>query len=82
MGIDTAELDNSPIHVYPVDDLIEHETDDGPQCWCAPNTEWPAGPEGAPVVIHDSLIHERPTPEDIADIVEGEIDEFTTPAIQ
>lgn len=39
------------IHVYPVDDIREHDTA-GTACWCAPNLEVE---EAAVIVVHNSL---------------------------
>lgn len=39
-------------HVYPVNDLIDHETD-GDDCPCGPTVEFMEG--GGQVVIHHSL---------------------------
>lgn len=35
-------------HVYPVNDLRPHDTDNGAECWCKPTIE-------DDVVIHNSL---------------------------
>ena len=45
------------VHVYPVNDLWEHETD-GEECWCDPEIRW-VDPEtgetySEPLVIHNS----------------------------
>lgn len=40
----------SNLHVVPVDDLIEHETDE--DCVCSPT---PRFGEGGPVYVHHSL---------------------------
>lgn len=39
-------------HVYPLNDLREHETGEGPGCWCRPRIEEELG---ADVVIHNSM---------------------------
>jgi hypothetical protein len=44
----------STVNVYPVDDLIEHETGHcGDDCVCGPDVEY--GEEGAKLIIHHSL---------------------------
>ncbi len=35
-------------HVYPVNDLRDHETENGPACWCKPEVD-------GDVVIHNAL---------------------------
>jgi hypothetical protein len=40
-----------PIHVHPVDDLIEHDTK-GDDCVCGPDFEWV---DGTKLVIHNAL---------------------------
>jgi hypothetical protein len=40
------------IHVVPVDDLIEHDTDSDDECVCGPDFEFV---EGGAVVTHHSL---------------------------
>jgi len=39
-------------HVYPKDDLKEHITDHGDNCWCEPQVEYE---DGGIIVIHNSL---------------------------
>jgi hypothetical protein len=40
-----------PIHVYPVDDLIEHDRESD-ECICGPDFEWI---EGTKLVVHQAL---------------------------
>lgn len=39
------------VHVYPIDDLVEHDTD-GDDCVCGPDTEFV---DGGAVITHHSL---------------------------
>lgn len=46
----------STVHCYPVNDLVDHDTDGGP-CVCGPDTEHvpnPDGPDGW-LIVHHSL---------------------------
>lgn len=44
--------DGSVLHVYPLDDLRDHETGEGVTCWCRPRLE----DEGAAcIVVHNSM---------------------------
>jgi hypothetical protein len=46
------------IHVYPINDTIDHDTDGG-DCVCVPKIEWvdekTGLPYGEPIAIHHSL---------------------------
>ena len=56
--IDPEELDpDVPIHVVPVDDLIEHLTGEGDECPCGPDTEPVERDDGSMgwIVVHHSL---------------------------
>lgn len=56
------------VHVFPVDDLVEHDTDGG-DCVCGPTTEPVERNDGSMgwLVVHHSLdgreLHEQPTTE-------------------
>ena len=42
----------TPIHVYPLDDLREHDTD-GDECWCCP--DYDTADDGDLIVVHTAL---------------------------
>lgn len=43
----------STYHTYPVNDLIEHDTENFDECICGPDVEYVEG--GGKVVLHHSL---------------------------
>ena len=47
--IDRNNMEKTPIHVYPINDIKEHNTDTS-QCWCEPSIE-----ECGAVIVHNSL---------------------------
>lgn len=53
MKVSTTTLDDPGVmpryHVYPLNDLREHETNDHTGCWCNPTTD----EEG--VIVHHSM---------------------------
>jgi hypothetical protein len=50
-------LDAATLHVIPVGDVIEHDSDGIDICPCGPDSEWIIGQHGAhgKVVVHHSL---------------------------
>lgn len=61
------------VHVYPVNDLKEHDTE-GLTCWCCPVIEWGdadlGDPYAEPLVIHNSA-DGREAVEQAEEIVNG-----------
>lgn len=52
---ETIQTKEPPIHVYPVDDLIEHNTENGMECQCSPRLSIPEPDEKCPIIIHNAL---------------------------
>ena len=44
-----------PLHVYPTNDLIEHDVDHGVTCQCNPSIKPPEQGEKRPIIIHNAL---------------------------
>lgn len=53
-GLRGPERLEPPVHVVPVKDLREHETERGADCWCEPRVEFEEGSTGL-LIIHEAL---------------------------